>query len=102
MQRPWLHLATISLLLVSLVIGAAPKDDRAKGVLGVLARGQKVAIKDHGNVYEISILAGVDLGHTISEVGPDYLVVQDIAGVTDLRIPLYSIKAVKIMNLPKR
>ena len=39
-------------------------------------------------------------GYKVLEVGVDYMVVQDIAGVTEIHIPLYSIKAVIRLKVP--
>ena len=38
------------------------------------------------------------LGYKVADVGHDYVVVEDIAGVTELRIPIYSVKAVSILR----
>jgi len=70
-----------------------------EGVLSVLSKGQAVSITDAGGRYEIGVMpnAGM-LGYKVVTVGSDYVVVQDIAGVTELRIPIYSIKAVSILK----
>ena len=41
------------------------------------------------------------LGHKLVEVGHDYVVVRDIANVMTTRIPIYSIKSVTIVTIPK-
>jgi hypothetical protein len=35
-------------------------------------------------------------------VGQDYIVVEDIAGVAETRIPIYSVKSVKVTRLPRK
>jgi hypothetical protein len=79
--------------------GQAPAQHR--GVLSVLHAGQQVAVKDVGGRYEISMFEnGPDLlSHKLIEVGPDYLVIRDIAAVSETRIPMWSIKAVVTLNL---
>ena len=70
-----------------------------EGVLGVLYKGQAVSIKESSGGYEIGVMPKVDmLGYKVVAVGIDYLVVQDIAGVTELRIPIYSIRAVSVLK----
>jgi hypothetical protein len=41
------------------------------------------------------------LGHKVVEVGADFVVIEDIAGVQQLRIPVYSIKSVRITKIAK-
>jgi len=41
------------------------------------------------------------LGHKVVEVGADFVVVEDIAGIQQLRIPVYSIKSVGITKIAK-
>jgi hypothetical protein len=69
-------------------------------VLGVLAKDQAVSLKDSGGRYEIVVYAdgpGV-LPYKVIEVGSDYVVVQDIAEVSEWHIPIYSVKAVNIVR----
>ena len=69
------------------------------GVLSVLSKGQAVGVKDVSGRYEISVIPDMEiLGYKVVDVGSDYLVVRDITGVTELRIPIYSIKAVSILK----
>ena len=99
-------ITAIVLLLGTVVLGASLAfsqrggDERGRGVLGVLSKGQAVTVKDVSGRYEINIFAnGPDmLGYKVVDVGNDYVVVEDIAGVTELRIPVYSIKAVSILK----
>jgi len=72
-----------------------------KGFLSVLKEGQSVSVKDVGGRYEITVMKDVKLGQKVIEVGSDYVVVEDAAGVTETRIPIYSIKAVVRLKVPK-
>ena len=74
------------------------------GVLSVLAKGQPVNLKDAAGRYTITILPkGPDtLPYKISEIGQDYVVVQDSVGITELRIPLWSIKEVQVLKVGGR
>jgi hypothetical protein len=64
-----------------------------------LKEGQGVVLKEAAGRYEITLMEG---GHKVIEVGPDYVVVEDIAGVTETRIPAYSIKSITRIKGPKR
>jgi hypothetical protein len=52
--------------------------------------------------WEITLMADVRLGHRVIEVGTDYVVVVDVAGVTETRIPIYSIKSIVRIKVPRR
>jgi hypothetical protein len=44
----------------------------------------------------------VPMSHTVVEVGQDYVVMKDIAEVTETRIPIYAIKAVMLLKTKLR
>ena len=50
----------------------------------------------------IAVTEEVRLGQRIIEVGFDYLVVEDVAGVTETRISIYSIKAIVRLKSPRK
>ena len=86
-------------LASSLAFSQRGEEHGRRGVLSVLSKGQAVSLKDVGGRYEIGIISNVGmLGYKVLEVGSDYLVVKDIAEVTELHIPIYSIKAVSILK----
>ena len=72
------------------------------GVLSVLKPGMPVGLNDSGNSYEISIFTkGPELlGYKVIEVAADFVVLEDISGIKELRIPVYSIKSVVTMKIP--
>ena len=41
------------------------------------------------------------LAHKVVEVGSDFVVIEDIAGIQQLRIPVYSIKSIGITKIGK-
>jgi hypothetical protein len=61
-----------------------------------------VNLMDVASGYEIGIFTkGPNmLGHKVMEVGTDYVVVEDISGIKELRIPIYAIKSVSTTKLP--
>lgn len=40
-------------------------------------------------------------GHKVVEVGTDYVVIEDFAGITERRIPLYSISSIVKVKRPR-
>lgn len=96
------HSAVLLLLLgvvLSVASGQAPVKDR--GVLSVLHAGRAVSLKDTGSGYEIGIMTdGPEmLSHKVVEVFSDCVVVEDVAGVQQTRIPIYSIKSVTVLKI---
>ena len=72
-----------------------------KTFLSVLKEGQSVVVKEVAGRYEITLLKDVKLGRRVIEVGSDYVVVEDVAGVIETRIPVYSIKSIVKLKVPK-
>lgn len=81
--------------------GMAPAE--RGGVLGGLRPGLAITLTEAAGRFEIGILPGVPgpLSHEVTAVGEDYVAVKDIASVTETVIPLFSIKCVKTMRLPR-
>ncbi len=88
--------------VVLLVAGAEPKQEKTAGVFAPLVKGKTVALKEVAGRYEISVIPKVELGHKVVEVGPEFLVLEDIAGTTETRIPVYSVRAVTVLRQPKK
>ncbi|MGE3406439.1 MAG: hypothetical protein AB7I37_06450 [Pirellulales bacterium] len=99
----------IVLLLIVAATGAytvtahAPAEKQPT-FLSALKEGQHVSLKQDAGRYEISTVEGVAAvqGYKVMEIGADYVVIQDVAGVTESRIPLWSIKAITRLKVPKR
>lgn len=101
MRRTFIAIVLLGMAVFgsSLAFSQRGGERTGQGVLGVLSKGQPVTVKEVGGRYEIGVMPNVDmLGYKMVEVGQDYVVVEDIAGVTELRIPIYSIKAVSILK----
>jgi hypothetical protein len=51
--------------------------------------------------YEVGVFppAYQVLGHKVIEIGPDYVVFRDLVGITDSIVPIYSIKAIKVLRV---
>ena len=105
MNRPTfaLLLAVFIAVGVATVSGQAP-DNSQKGFLSVLKEGQPVNLKDVAGRYEISTFDDglTALSHKVVEVGLDCVTVEDIAGVAETRIPVYSIKSFVKFKVPQK
>jgi len=89
------------MIVLAMSAGRAPAE--RVGVLGGLRPGLAITLTEAEGRFEIGILPGVPgpLGHEVIAVGADYVAVKDIVGVTETVIPLFSIKCVKTMRLPR-
>ena len=84
-------------ITVAFTLGA---DDIQKptGVFSSLKIGQSVTLKDEDTGITISFFdEELPLAHKIIEIGDDFIVVRDIANMTETTIPVFSIgKIVKV------
>lgn len=78
---------------------ASGQEKGRKGFLSVLKEGQAILVKEAAGRYEITLTEG---GHKVIEVGPDYVMVEDIAGVTETRIPIYSIRSIARIKVNRK
>ena len=83
--------------------GQAPAEKR-NHVLSVLKEGQPASLKEVQGRYEISTIDGIPgpLGYKVIEIGADHLVIQDITGINELHIPVFSIKAIIRVKVPEK
>ena len=86
--------------LVSITVVGDEKP--AKGFMSILKEGQAVTVRELAGRYEISRTDGVPQGHKITEVGSEFIVVEDIAGVTETRIHVCSIRAIVKFKVLKK
>lgn len=100
------RIVIILILLVITAIGtftvtAQAPAEKQRHFLSALKKGQPVSLKEVSGRYEISTVEGVPgvQGHKVIEVATDYVVVQDISGVTEIHIPIFSIKAIVRLKL---
>jgi len=94
-------LAMTAALLLTIPATSHGQDKPRKGFLAVLKEGQTITLKENAGRYEITLMKNIPLGHKVVEVGADYVVVEDAAGVTETRIPVTSIKAIIKLKVPK-
>jgi len=92
---------TLLLVIGAIRVFAQAPARHPDGLLTVLKAGQAIALKEVGDKYEISFFQKGDLplGHKIIEVGGDFVVVEDMAGTREMRIPVFSIKAIILLKI---
>jgi hypothetical protein len=94
-MRNWMWpLAAIAIVALSSSFAVeAPR--KPKGIFSSLNVGQPVTLNDHGAAFSVSVLdEGLPLTHKVVEVAEDHVIVQDIAGVSETLIPVYSVKGI--------
>ena len=94
-------LAVAAALLLTIPTTSHGQDKPRKGFLAALKEGQTVVLKENAGKYEITLMKNIPLGHKVIEVGSDYVVVEDAAGVTETRIHVTSIKSIIKLKIPK-
>ena len=101
MKIAWLGLGLIT--LVALVAAAEPRaENKAGRFFAVLEKGQKVSLKETAAGYQIGVMPGVELGVTVKDIGADFIVLEDLATITETRISIYAIKSITVTRLPKK
>jgi hypothetical protein len=99
----------LTILLVASVVAvrsssnaAPPTDQKKLSFLDRLKGGRPVSLTESGGHYELTLLPENlrPLGHTIIEIGGDYVLLRDLGEITDSAIPIYSISAIKTIRVP--
>jgi len=90
----WLIAVPVVLAAVAVVAAYAQEPARpAGGVFAGLRVGQNIAMADAGAAVQLTVFAVERPGpYRITELGADYVVIQDLAGLNEHRIPITSIK----------
>lgn len=102
MRQSRIAFALAPLLAAVLFVASGQAPAKPRGVLALLTPRMPVSLTDTAGGYEIgtySIGPEVPLGYTVLEVGPDHVVVEDVSGIRQLRIPIYAVKAVVTTTL---
>lgn len=101
MIRPLIAMFLSAFLALASVSATGHGQDKPrKGFLSVIKERQSVSVKEVAGRFEITLIKDVKLGLKVIEVGADYVVVEDAAGITETRIPVYSIKSIHRLKIP--
>ena len=99
-MRNWIGLVAV-VALVAVAIGA-DETKKPKSVFSALKVGQSVSLKDEGSALTITFFdPELPQSHKVVEVGENFIVVRDIAGVTETTVPVYAVKSImKVRTKP--
>ena len=92
-----------AMAMATAAIDAHGQEKARRTFLSALKEGHTVTLKETSGRFEIML--GDEKfgarGHKVVEVGTDYVVVEDLAGVTERRIPVYSIASIVKLKRPR-
>ena len=98
----------ISIMFLLVLIGTyclsgQTAKENEKQFLAVLKEGESVSLKEVSGRYEIQIYDGFPgaQSNKVLEVASDHIVVQDISGLAETHIPVFSIMSIVRMKLPR-
>lgn len=100
MNRVQISAILAFVLAFNLVMATSGQDKPQKTFLSTLKIGQTAVVKEIAGRYEIMLIRDVRHGHTVKDVGTDYVVFEDALGTTETRVPIYSIKAIIKVKVP--
>jgi hypothetical protein len=95
-MRTWAWLCALVIVVAASAIPGAQNAKRPRNIFSSLKVGQSVTLKDEGSAYSISFFDDdMPLAHKVVEIGDDFVVVRDVAGVRETLIPVFSLKGIE-------
>ena len=91
----------IAALLLAVTATSNAQDKPKKTFFSALKEGQIVTVKEVAGKYDITVMKNAPVGSKVLEVGTDYVLLEDPAGVMETRIHVTSIKSIIRLKLPK-
>ena len=91
----------VAALLLAVTATGYGQDKPKKTFLSALKEGQIVTVKEVSGRYETTVMKNAPVGSKVLEVGTDYVLLEDPAGVMETRIHVTSIKSIIRLKLPK-
>lgn len=88
-------------LLLAVTATSYGQDKPKKTFLSALKEGQVVSVKEVAGKYEFTVMKNAAVGSKVIEVGTDYVVLEDPAGVMETRVHVTSIKSIIRLKVPK-
>ncbi len=96
-----LRFLLVAALLFAVTATSNAQDKPKKTFLSAMKEGSVVTVKEVGGRYEITVMKNAPVGSKVIEVGTDFVVLEDPAGVLETRIHVTSIKSIIRLKLPK-
>ena len=103
MKRSTCGLVLVAAIAVCIVSVSGQIPDKPDRFLSALKKNQAVILKEVAGRFEISLMDGVlePQTHKVVSVDNEFFVVEDIASVSETRIPIYSIKSIVTLKTLK-
>ena len=103
MNRSTFSLVLVTVVAVWIVSASGQAPVKQEGFLSAFKTDQPVILKEVAGRFEISLMndALEPLTHTVISVEHDFLIVEDIAAVSEIRIPVFSIKSITTLKPSK-
>lgn len=103
MKRPTFAVLLAAFIAIGTITVTGQTPDKPRlGFLSALKEGQSVSLKEVAGRFEITFDEAVpDISHKIVKIGPDSVAVEDIGGLIETTIPVYSIKSIVRLKVPK-
>ena len=85
----------------TIAVGAEKEASAKTAFLDRLKVGDAIAVEEKQGRYQLGIFPKTfrPLSHSIVQVESDFVVVRDLAGVTDTAIPIFSIASIKTLRI---
>lgn len=91
----------VAALLLAITATSNGQHKPKNNFLSALKEGAVVSVKEVAGKYELTVMKNAPVGSKVLEVGTDFVVLEDPAGVTETRIHVTSIKCITRLKLPK-
>jgi len=99
-RRVWLCVVATGIAAVAWAAAVEPAAQPPAGILAPLRVGRNVALRDAGPAYELTTFTRETPAgpYRVVEVAQDYVVLQDLTALHDVRIPVHAVKSITNVN----
>lgn len=92
MKRTTIGIVLVFILALGAITPGQQPAQQRRDFLSALKVGQSVNLKEASGRFVLSTIDdGPPLSHTVLEVGSDFVLLEDMVGVSEIRVPLYAI-----------
>lgn len=94
MNRAGIGLFLIFITAIAAITSGQQPAPQRRDFLSGLKVGQTVNMKEASGRFVLSMIDdGPPLSHKVIEIGSDYVLLEDMVGVSEIRVPLYTISS---------
>lgn len=92
MKRTTIGVVLVFILALGAITPGQQPAQQRRDFLSALKVGQSVSLKEAGGRFVLSVIDdGPALSHKVIEIGSDFVLLEDMVGVSEIRVPLYAI-----------